>query len=112
MSKKSVLNSEQAGLELEAAISGDQSLEVQRELMLAAAVAEQEHTATVAQWSALSVSDADAVKLYREMVMIRHFEEYAAKGFTQGRVGGYFHTCVGQEGSVVGLVSALREEDY
>lgn len=60
----------------------------------------------------LPVPAEEALSLYREMVMIRHFEEEAAHAFTRNRIGGYFHTCIGQEASIVGMVSALREDDY
>ena len=62
--------------------------------------------------SPLPVTNEEALRLYREMVMIREFEEQAAHGFTRNRIGGYFHTCIGQEASVVGLVSALKNQDY
>ena len=60
----------------------------------------------------LPVPAAEAVHLYRQMVMIREFEEQAAHGFTRNRIGGYFHTCIGQEASVLGIVSALTLQDY
>ena len=62
--------------------------------------------------SPLPVNEVDAVALYRRMQLIRLFEEEAARGFTRTRIAGYFHTCTGEEASVVGVISALREDDY
>lgn len=50
--------------------------------------------------------------LYRRMVRIRRFEERAARAYTEAKVGGYCHLNLGEEATVVGLMSALRAEDY
>ncbi|HEV7183858.1 MAG TPA: pyruvate dehydrogenase (acetyl-transferring) E1 component subunit alpha [Leifsonia sp.] len=58
---------------------------------------------------------ADAVTLlryYREMMIIRRFEERAARAYTQAFVGGYCHLNLGEEAAVVGLMSALKPTDY
>src|SRR3712207_5723376 len=39
------------------------------------------------------------VDLYREMVVIRAFEEACGRGFRQGKIGGYLHVYTGQERS-------------
>lgn len=52
------------------------------------------------------------VDFYRRMVLIRRFEERAARGYTQALVGGYCHLNLGEEAAVVGLLSALRPSDY
>ena len=49
---------------------------------------------------------------YREMLFIRRFEERAARGYTQAFVGGYCHLNLGEEATVVGLMSALRPSVY
>lgn len=49
---------------------------------------------------------------YRQMVLIRRFEERAAQGYTQAKVGGYCHLNLGEEATVVGLMAALRPTDY
>jgi pyruvate dehydrogenase E1 component alpha subunit len=46
------------------------------------------------------------------MLFIRRFEERAARGYTQALIGGYCHLNLGEEAAVVGLMSALRPEDY
>jgi pyruvate dehydrogenase E1 component alpha subunit len=49
---------------------------------------------------------------YRQMHVIRKFEETIRGLFTQGRIRGSFHPCVGQEATAVGACMALRREDY
>lgn len=49
---------------------------------------------------------------YRRMLLIRRFEERAARSYTEARIGGYCHLNLGEEAAVVGLMSALRPEDY
>ena len=46
------------------------------------------------------------------MMLIRRFEERAARGYTQALIGGYCHLNLGEEAAVVGLMTALRETDY
>jgi pyruvate dehydrogenase E1 component alpha subunit len=52
------------------------------------------------------------VEFYREMMLIRRFEERAARAYTQALVGGYCHLNLGEEAAVVGLMSAMRPTDY
>lgn len=52
------------------------------------------------------------VQYYRDMMLIRRFEERAARGYTQALIGGYCHLNLGEEAAVVGLMTALRETDY
>ncbi len=52
------------------------------------------------------------VDFYRQMVLIRRFEERAARAYTQALVGGYCHLNVGEEAAVVGLLAALQPTDY
>jgi pyruvate dehydrogenase E1 component alpha subunit len=49
---------------------------------------------------------------YRDMVLIRRFEERAARAYTEALVGGYCHLNLGEEATVVGLMAALRPTDY
>lgn len=58
-------------------------------------------------------SDAQGLlDFYREMLFIRRFEERAARGYTQALIGGYCHLNLGEEATVVGLMSALQPTDY
>ncbi len=49
---------------------------------------------------------------YRQMMLIRRFEEKAAQLYTQAYIGGYCHLNVGEEATVVGALSALGPDDY
>jgi pyruvate dehydrogenase E1 component alpha subunit len=49
---------------------------------------------------------------YRRMVRIRLFENRTQELFTQGRVEGTTHLAQGQEGTIVGAVAAMAEDDY
>ena len=49
---------------------------------------------------------------FRQMTLIRRFEERAAQGYTQAKIGGYCHLNLGEEATVVGLMTALRKTDY
>jgi pyruvate dehydrogenase E1 component alpha subunit len=49
---------------------------------------------------------------YRQMVLIRRFEERAARAYTEAKVGGYCHLNLGEEATVAGLMAAMQAEDY
>ena len=49
---------------------------------------------------------------YRQMALIRRFEDRAAELFQQGVIFGTAHSCVGQEAIAVGAASAMRDTDY
>jgi pyruvate dehydrogenase E1 component alpha subunit len=49
---------------------------------------------------------------YRQMTLIRAFEQRAAEMYTRAKIGGYCHLNLGEEATVVGLMAALRAEDY
>jgi pyruvate dehydrogenase E1 component alpha subunit len=58
-------------------------------------------------------ADEDRLRdLYRRMIVIRRFEERAARAYTQALVGGYCHLNLGEEAAVVGLMAALEPTDY
>src|SRR3712207_635018 len=51
------------------------------------------------------------VDLYREMALIRAFEEACQRGFRQGKIGGYLHVYTGQEAVATGFLQAFKEGD-
>lgn len=53
----------------------------------------------------------DRVRAWREMLLIRRFEEKAAQLYGQGLIGGFCHLYIGQEAVAVGLQLAQREID-
>jgi 2-oxoisovalerate dehydrogenase E1 component len=61
--------------------------------------------------AASSVSQSDAVELYRQMVRIRQFEERTAELYAAGTIPGFVHVSVGQEATAVGGCWPLRDTD-
>jgi pyruvate dehydrogenase E1 component alpha subunit len=59
-----------------------------------------------------SGDDVLAVDFYRRMVLIRRFEERAARGYSEAKIGGYCHLNLGEEAAVVGLMASLDPSDY
>ena len=49
--------------------------------------------------------------LYRQMVLIRLFEENAFEQYSMGNVHGTMHLCIGQEATAVGSIATLRPDD-
>lgn len=52
------------------------------------------------------------VKLYRDMLLIRRFEERLSDLFLKGEVSGTCHLCIGQEAVPVGVAAALKVGDW
>ena len=52
------------------------------------------------------------IELYRQMLLIRRFEEKSAEVYVAGKIGGFCHLYIGQEAVGVGTISAIRKEDY
>jgi pyruvate dehydrogenase E1 component alpha subunit len=48
---------------------------------------------------------------YREMLLIRRFEEKAGQLYGMGQIGGFCHLYIGQEAVVVGMQMAIKEGD-
>ncbi|SCL25388.1 pyruvate dehydrogenase (acetyl-transferring) E1 component subunit alpha [Micromonospora inyonensis] len=59
-----------------------------------------------------TVSDEQLLAFYRQLVLIRRFEERAARAYTEAKVGGYCHLNLGEEATVAGLMAALDDSDY
>ena len=49
---------------------------------------------------------------YRQMQLIRRFEEAGARLYMQGAIRGFLHLYVGQEAIAVGAISTLGPDDY
>lgn len=58
-----------------------------------------------------NVSKDELLKFYREMLLIRRFEEKAGQLYGMGLIGGFCHLYIGQEAVVVGLEAAAKEGD-
>lgn len=50
--------------------------------------------------------------MLRQMLLIRRFEEKAAEAYAVGKIGGFCHLYIGQEAVAVGVIAALRADDY
>ena len=53
----------------------------------------------------------DALGFYRQMLLIRRFEEKAGQMYGMGLIGGFCHLYIGQEAVVVGMQAAIDEGD-
>ena len=58
-----------------------------------------------------NVSKEELLKFYREMLLIRRFEEKAGQLYGMGLIGGFCHLYIGQEAVVVGLEANTEEGD-
>ncbi|MCT8160137.1 pyruvate dehydrogenase (acetyl-transferring) E1 component subunit alpha [Pseudoruegeria sp. SHC-113] len=58
-----------------------------------------------------NVSKDDLLAYYREMLLIRRFEEKAGQLYGMGLIGGFCHLYIGQEAVVVGIEAACEEGD-
>ena len=50
--------------------------------------------------------------LYRQMVLIRRFEEESGRLYMQGKIRGFLHLYIGEEAMAVGAIPALGPDDY
>jgi pyruvate dehydrogenase E1 component alpha subunit len=57
------------------------------------------------------IPDEDLVAHYRDMLLIRRFEERAGQLYGMGLIGGFCHLYIGQEAVVVGMQACLDEGD-
>jgi pyruvate dehydrogenase E1 component alpha subunit len=58
-----------------------------------------------------NVSADDLLAYYKDMLLIRRFEEKAGQLYGMGLIGGFCHLYIGQEAVVVGLEAAAEEGD-
>ncbi len=68
------------------------------------AVANRERPATPVPYAA---TQEELLKFYRDMLLIRRFEEKAGQLYGLGLIGGFCHLYIGQEAVAIGLQSAL-----
>ncbi len=58
-----------------------------------------------------AASKDEVLKYYRDMLLIRRFEERAGQLYGMGLIGGFCHLYIGQEAVVVGMQMAIGEGD-
>ena len=56
-------------------------------------------------------SPEDLLHFYRQMLMIRRFEEKAGQLYGMGLIGGFCHLYIGQEAVVIGMMAASQPQD-
>jgi pyruvate dehydrogenase E1 component alpha subunit len=59
-----------------------------------------------------SESKEQLIDFYRQMVLIRRFEEKTGEMYTRAKIGGYCHLNLGEEATIVGVMSAIEQRDY
>ena len=57
------------------------------------------------------LSKEQSISAYRDMLLIRRFEEKAGQMYGMGLIGGFCHLYIGQEAVVVGMQMALKPGD-
>ena len=50
----------------------------------------------------------DLLAMYKDMLLIRRFEEKAGQLYGMGQIGGFCHLYIGQEAVVVGLAVGVK----
>jgi 2-oxoisovalerate dehydrogenase E1 component len=60
----------------------------------------------------MTLSKQALLDLYEAMQRIRKFEEGVSEQFAAGRIPGFVHLCIGQEGVAVGACASLNPDDY
>jgi len=58
-----------------------------------------------------AVSADDLLNFYREMLLVRRFEEKAGQMYGMGLIGGFCHLYIGQEAVVVGVEDTITAQD-
>ena len=58
-----------------------------------------------------SLSREELLRAYRDMLLIRRFEEKAGQLYGMGLIGGFCHLYIGQEAVVVGMQMCLKQGD-
>ena len=58
-----------------------------------------------------NVNTQELLSFYKDMLLIRRFEEKAGQLYGMGLIGGFCHLYIGQEAVVVGLEASAEEGD-
>jgi pyruvate dehydrogenase E1 component alpha subunit len=63
--------------------------------------------------ASLPLPDEDTcVALLERMALIRRFEEEAGRQYQKAKAGGFLHLAMGEEATIVGTTSVMRDDDY
>ncbi|HEX8752914.1 MAG TPA: pyruvate dehydrogenase (acetyl-transferring) E1 component subunit alpha [Solirubrobacterales bacterium] len=55
---------------------------------------------------------ATCYELLARMALIRRFEEEAGRQYQRAKAGGFLHLAIGEEATIVGTASVMRDEDF
>ncbi|HWN22169.1 MAG TPA: thiamine pyrophosphate-dependent enzyme, partial [Gaiellaceae bacterium] len=58
-----------------------------------------------------ALSEERLRELFREMLLIRRFEEKVEERFRAGELPGFLHVAIGQEAVAAGVMAGLEEDD-
>jgi pyruvate dehydrogenase E1 component alpha subunit len=65
------------------------------------------------QATAVALPDPDTCReLLETMALIRRFEEEAGRQYQRAKAGGFLHLAIGEEATIVGTTSVMRDDDY
>jgi pyruvate dehydrogenase E1 component alpha subunit len=56
--------------------------------------------------------EATCRELLGTMATIRRFEEEAGRQYQRAKIGGFLHLAIGEEATIVGTTSVMRDDDY
>ena len=59
-----------------------------------------------------NLEKSQVAEYYRQMLLIRRFEEASGRLYMQGKIRGFLHLYIGEEAIAVGAMSALEDDDY
>src|SRR5437588_9169250 len=59
-----------------------------------------------------SATPDELLAYYRQMLLIRRFEEKTAEMYQRAKIGGYCHLNLGEEATCVGLAAGMQPGDY
>jgi pyruvate dehydrogenase E1 component alpha subunit len=63
--------------------------------------------------SKVPLPDSDTAReLLETMALIRRFEEEAGRQYQKAKAGGFLHLAIGEEATIVGTTSVMRDDDY
>lgn len=69
------------------------------------------HASTAAPGATTGTTAPDRADLLRQMMRIRQFEEKCAELYSDTKIRGFLHLCIGEEATAVGVMSALAPTD-
>jgi pyruvate dehydrogenase E1 component alpha subunit len=63
------------------------------------------------QTKGLPLEKSDLLDLYRQMYLIREFEDGSAEQYAHGKIAGFLHLYIGEEAIAVGAIKAMQPQD-